>query len=41
MRALRAKAQQLRKQKVILKQKEQQIFNTGAKDAANIKVLEC
>jgi hypothetical protein len=40
MCTLRAKARQLRKQKAMLKQKEQQIFNIGAKDAANIKVLE-
>ncbi|KAL1641027.1 hypothetical protein SLS61_010207, partial [Didymella pomorum] len=40
MRALRAKARRLRKQKAILKQKEQQIFNTGAEDAADIEVLE-
>jgi hypothetical protein len=40
MRALRAKAWRLRKQKAMLKQKEQQIFNTGAKDATNIEVLE-
>ena len=40
MRALRAKARRLRKQKAILKQKEQQIFNTGAEDAADIEALE-
>jgi hypothetical protein len=40
MRALRAKSQRLRKQKAMLKQKEQQIFNAGAADAEELERLD-
>lgn len=40
MRALRAKARRLRKQRALLKRKEQQVFDAGAEDAADIERLE-
>ena len=40
MRALHAKLQQLQKQRAILKQKEQQVFNAGAAKAKELERLE-
>lgn len=40
MRALRAKSRRLRKQKAMLKRKEQQVFDAGAADAEELERLD-